>query len=115
MGQSWGPVWVIRYQPMAYEPSKMRVCDRPDMLKRMKTGRGRAGWRQGHTRSAAGADQRRIATEEDGMHVGYGVAIQNPDNALPELEVYGNEVPLCQIAETVGVRSLGWGQDPFNG
>jgi len=40
------------------------------------------------------------------MHVGYGVAIQNPNNALPDLEVYRNEVRLAEMAEPLGFDSV---------
>src|SRR5690348_18187202 len=40
------------------------------------------------------------------MHVGYGVAIQNPNNALHDLEVYRNEVRLAEMAEPLGFDSF---------
>ena len=35
------------------------------------------------------------------MHVGYGAAFQNPNNALSDAEVYRNEVRLAELAEFV--------------
>ena len=33
------------------------------------------------------------------MHVGYGAVFQNPNNALPDAEVYRNELRLAEMAE----------------
>ena len=40
------------------------------------------------------------------MHVGYGVAFQNPGNRLSDAEVYRNEVRLCEMAEPLGFDSV---------
>lgn len=40
------------------------------------------------------------------MHVGYGVAFQNPDNALSDAEVYRNEVRMAEMAEPLGFDSV---------
>ncbi|HUA36220.1 MAG TPA: LLM class flavin-dependent oxidoreductase [Candidatus Binataceae bacterium] len=40
------------------------------------------------------------------MHVGYGVAFQNPHNAISDAEVYRNELRLCEMAEPLGFDSL---------
>ena len=40
------------------------------------------------------------------MHVGYGVAFQNPNNALSDAEVYLNEVRLAELAEPLGFDSV---------
>jgi alkanesulfonate monooxygenase SsuD/methylene tetrahydromethanopterin reductase-like flavin-dependent oxidoreductase (luciferase family) len=40
------------------------------------------------------------------MHVGYGVAFQNPNNKLSDAEVYLNEVRLAEMAEPLGFDSL---------
>src|ERR1700683_2130838 len=40
------------------------------------------------------------------MHVGYGVAFQNPGNALSDAEVYRNELRFCEMAEPLGFDSV---------
>jgi alkanesulfonate monooxygenase SsuD/methylene tetrahydromethanopterin reductase-like flavin-dependent oxidoreductase (luciferase family) len=40
------------------------------------------------------------------MHVGYGAAFQNPNNALSDAEVYVNEVRLAEMAEPLGFDSV---------
>ncbi|HKV56506.1 MAG TPA: LLM class flavin-dependent oxidoreductase [Candidatus Binataceae bacterium] len=40
------------------------------------------------------------------MHVGYGVAFQNPNNKLSDAEVYLNEVRLAEMAEPLGFDSV---------
>jgi alkanesulfonate monooxygenase SsuD/methylene tetrahydromethanopterin reductase-like flavin-dependent oxidoreductase (luciferase family) len=40
------------------------------------------------------------------MHVGYSAAFQNPGNALPDDEVYANELRLLEMAEPLGFESL---------
>ncbi len=40
------------------------------------------------------------------MHVGYGVAFQNPGNAISDAEVYRNELRLCEMAEPLGFDSV---------
>jgi alkanesulfonate monooxygenase SsuD/methylene tetrahydromethanopterin reductase-like flavin-dependent oxidoreductase (luciferase family) len=40
------------------------------------------------------------------MHVGYGAAFQNPGNALPDAEVWRNEVRLAEMAEPLGFDSV---------
>ncbi len=40
------------------------------------------------------------------MHVGYGVAFQNPRNAISDSEVYRNELRLCEMAEPLGFDSV---------
>src|SRR6201998_3008800 len=40
------------------------------------------------------------------MHVGYGVAFQNPGNAISAAEVYRNELRLCELAEPLGFDSV---------
>ena len=40
------------------------------------------------------------------MHVGYGVAFQNPDNALSDAEVYHHEVRMAEMAEPLGFDSV---------
>ncbi|MGH8012812.1 MAG: LLM class flavin-dependent oxidoreductase, partial [Candidatus Binataceae bacterium] len=42
------------------------------------------------------------------MHVGYGAAFQNPNNALSDVEVYRNELRLAEMAEPLGFDSV-WG------
>ena len=42
------------------------------------------------------------------MHVGYGAVFQNPNNALPDAEVYRNELRLAEMAEPLGFDSI-WG------
>ena len=42
------------------------------------------------------------------MHVGYTALFQNPDNALPDAEVYRQEVRLAELAEPLGFDSI-WG------
>jgi alkanesulfonate monooxygenase SsuD/methylene tetrahydromethanopterin reductase-like flavin-dependent oxidoreductase (luciferase family) len=40
------------------------------------------------------------------MHVGYGAVFQNPGNALPDGEVYRNELRLAEMAEPLGFDSI---------
>ena len=40
------------------------------------------------------------------MHVGYGVAFQNPGNAISDAEVYRNELRFCEMAEPLGFDSV---------
>src|SRR6201987_1197972 len=40
------------------------------------------------------------------MHVGYGAAFQNPNNAHSDAEVYRNEVRLPEMAEPLGFDSV---------
>src|SRR5436190_4761090 len=40
------------------------------------------------------------------MHVGYGAAFQNPNNALSDAEVYRQEVRLAELAEPLGFDSV---------
>ncbi len=40
------------------------------------------------------------------MHVGYGVAFQNPDNALSDAEVYHHEIRMAEMAEPLGFDSV---------
>src|SRR5271167_2983084 len=40
------------------------------------------------------------------MHVGYGAVFQNPNNALPDAEVYRNELRLAEMAEPLGFDSI---------
>lgn len=40
------------------------------------------------------------------MHVGYGVAFQNPHNTISDAEVYRNELRLCEMAEPLGFDSV---------
>src|ERR1700720_651428 len=40
------------------------------------------------------------------MHVGYGAAFQNPNNALSDAEVWRNEVRLAEMAEPLGFDSV---------
>ena len=40
------------------------------------------------------------------MHVGYGAAFQNPNNALSDAEVYHHEVRLAELAEPLGFDSV---------
>lgn len=40
------------------------------------------------------------------MHVGYSAFIQNPENRLPDREVYRNEVRLARLAEPLGFQSI---------
>ena len=40
------------------------------------------------------------------MHVGYTTAFQNPFDGLPDLEVYNEELRLCDLAVELGFRSL---------
>jgi len=40
------------------------------------------------------------------MHVGYGAAFQNPNNALSDAEVYQGEVRLAELAEPLGFDSV---------
>ena len=40
------------------------------------------------------------------MHVGYGAAFQNPNNALSDAEVYRNELRLAEMAEPLGFDSV---------
>jgi len=40
------------------------------------------------------------------MHVGYGAAFQNPNNALSDAEVYRNEIRLAEMAEPLGFDSV---------
>src|ERR1019366_4726890 len=61
----------------------------------------------GHTRANRSTikmnrDRRRRNT----MHVGYGVAFQNPGNAISDAEVYRNELRLCEMAEPLGFDSV---------
>ncbi|HVA69644.1 MAG TPA: LLM class flavin-dependent oxidoreductase [Candidatus Binataceae bacterium] len=42
------------------------------------------------------------------MHVGYGFAFQNPDNALSDAEVYRQELRLGEMVEPLGFDSI-WG------
>jgi alkanesulfonate monooxygenase SsuD/methylene tetrahydromethanopterin reductase-like flavin-dependent oxidoreductase (luciferase family) len=44
--------------------------------------------------------------QEDAMHVGYGPLFQNPDNALPDHEVYRQELRLAEMAEPLGFDSI---------
>jgi alkanesulfonate monooxygenase SsuD/methylene tetrahydromethanopterin reductase-like flavin-dependent oxidoreductase (luciferase family) len=50
-------------------------------------------------------DTRRLP-QEDVMHVGYGVAFQNPDNALSDAEVYHHEIRMAEMAEPLGFDSV---------
>jgi len=40
------------------------------------------------------------------MHVGYAPLFQNPENALPDIEVYRNELRLAEMAESLGFDSV---------
>jgi alkanesulfonate monooxygenase SsuD/methylene tetrahydromethanopterin reductase-like flavin-dependent oxidoreductase (luciferase family) len=40
------------------------------------------------------------------MHVGYGAAFQNPNNALSDAEVYRHELRLAEMAEPMGFDSI---------
>ena len=40
------------------------------------------------------------------MHVGYAPLFQNPENRLPDLEVYRNELRLAELAEPLGFDSV---------
>ena len=40
------------------------------------------------------------------MHVGYGSVFQNPDNQLPDREVWRNEIRLAEMAEPIGFDSV---------
>src|ERR1700684_1714074 len=40
------------------------------------------------------------------MHVGYGAVFQKPGNALPDAEVYRNELRLAEMAEPLGFDSI---------
>jgi alkanesulfonate monooxygenase SsuD/methylene tetrahydromethanopterin reductase-like flavin-dependent oxidoreductase (luciferase family) len=40
------------------------------------------------------------------MHVGYGVAFQNPHNTISDAEVYRSELRLCEMAEPLGFDSV---------
>src|SRR6201997_2693740 len=40
------------------------------------------------------------------MHVGYGAVFQNPNNALPDAEVYRQELRLAEMAEPLGFDSI---------
>lgn len=40
------------------------------------------------------------------MHVGYGAAFQNPNNALSDAEVYQGELRLAELAEPLGFDSV---------
>jgi alkanesulfonate monooxygenase SsuD/methylene tetrahydromethanopterin reductase-like flavin-dependent oxidoreductase (luciferase family) len=40
------------------------------------------------------------------MHVGFGPVFQNPDNALPDAEVYRQELRLTEMAEPLGFDSI---------
>jgi len=40
------------------------------------------------------------------MHIGYGVAFQNPDNRISDAEVYRNELRLAEMAEPLGFDSV---------
>src|SRR6201997_4893338 len=44
--------------------------------------------------------------EDRTMHVGYGAVFQNPNNALPDAEVYRNELRLAEMAEPLGFDSI---------
>ena len=44
------------------------------------------------------------------MHVGYGAAFQNPNNALSDAEVYRNELRFAEMAEPLGFDSV-WSSD----
>src|SRR5207248_6002022 len=40
------------------------------------------------------------------MHVGYGPIFQNPENRLPDREVYAQELRLTELAEPLGLDSV---------
>jgi alkanesulfonate monooxygenase SsuD/methylene tetrahydromethanopterin reductase-like flavin-dependent oxidoreductase (luciferase family) len=40
------------------------------------------------------------------MHVGYGLVFQNPNNKLPDREVWRNEIRLAEMAEPMGFESI---------
>ena len=40
------------------------------------------------------------------MHTGYAPLFQNPENRLPDLEVYRNELRLAELAEPLGFDSV---------
>jgi alkanesulfonate monooxygenase SsuD/methylene tetrahydromethanopterin reductase-like flavin-dependent oxidoreductase (luciferase family) len=40
------------------------------------------------------------------MHVGYGAAFQNPNNAIPDDEAFRQEVRFCEMAEPLGFESI---------
>src|SRR6266851_5069511 len=40
------------------------------------------------------------------MHIGYGAAFQNPNNALSDAEVYRQELRLAEMAEPLGFDSV---------
>ena len=40
------------------------------------------------------------------MHVGYAPVFQNPGNALPDAEVYRQELRLAEMAEPLGFDSI---------
>ena len=40
------------------------------------------------------------------MHVGYGAAFQNPNNAHSDAEVYRNELRFAEMAEPLGFDSV---------
>jgi alkanesulfonate monooxygenase SsuD/methylene tetrahydromethanopterin reductase-like flavin-dependent oxidoreductase (luciferase family) len=40
------------------------------------------------------------------MHVGYAPLFQNPGNALPDAEVYRQELRLAEMAEPLGFDSI---------
>src|SRR5260370_28948873 len=47
-----------------------------------------------------------ILRKEAIMHVGYGAAFQNPNNALSDAEVYRHELRLAEMAEPMGFDSI---------
>ena len=47
------------------------------------------------------------------MHVGYGAAFQNPNNAHSDAEVYRNELRLAEMAEPLGFDSVWGGRASF--
>src|SRR5262245_32187034 len=44
--------------------------------------------------------------KEHAMHVGYAPLFQNPGNALPDAEVYRQELRLAEMAEPLGFDSI---------
>src|SRR5262245_16025885 len=44
--------------------------------------------------------------KENTMHVGFAPVFQNPDNALPDAEVYRQELRLAEMAEPLGFDSI---------
>src|SRR5215471_21144616 len=47
-----------------------------------------------------------IQDKEHAMHVGYAPLFQNPGNALPDAEVYRQELRLAEMAEPLGFDSI---------